>query len=56
MPPVGGGGGDLLLIDRRVRDAGWVVFEAGTHERSLRMRAADLVAVTGARVADICQV
>ena len=55
VPPVGGSGHELVLVDRRVRDANWVVFEAGTHEQSLRMKAADLIDVAKARVADICQ-
>lgn len=55
VPPVAGSGRDPVLVDRRVRDANWVVFEAGTHEQSLRMKAADLVDVAKARVADICQ-
>ena len=55
VPPIGGTGRDRVLVDRRVRDANWVVFEAGTHEQSLRMKAADLVDVAAARVADICQ-
>lgn len=54
VPPVGGAKGDPVLVDRRVRDAGSVVFEAGTHEQSLRMRSEDLVSVAAARVADIC--
>jgi prolyl-tRNA editing enzyme YbaK/EbsC (Cys-tRNA(Pro) deacylase) len=54
VPPVGGAKGDPVLVDDRVRDAGSVVLEAGTHEQSLRMRSADLVAVTDAQVADIC--
>jgi prolyl-tRNA editing enzyme YbaK/EbsC (Cys-tRNA(Pro) deacylase) len=32
-----------------------VVVEAGTHDQSLRLAAADLVRITGAQVADICQ-
>jgi Ala-tRNA(Pro) deacylase len=55
VPPLGGGTGDLVLVDRRVRDAGSVVFEAGAHDRSVRVSAFDLVSATDARVADICQ-
>ena len=55
VPPIGGAGRDRVLVDRRVRDVGWVVFEAGTHEQSMRMKAADLVDVASATVADICQ-
>lgn len=55
VPPVGGAKGDLVLVDRRVRDAGSVVFEAGTHGQSLRMKAKDMISVADAHVADICQ-
>lgn len=55
VPPVGGAKGDPVLVDRRVRDAGSVVFEAGVHDQSLRMSAADLVTVANARVLDICK-
>jgi Ala-tRNA(Pro) deacylase len=54
VPPVGGAQGDPVLVDRRVRDAGSVVFEAGVHDQSLRMAAGDLVSVAKAQVADIC--
>jgi prolyl-tRNA editing enzyme YbaK/EbsC (Cys-tRNA(Pro) deacylase) len=41
-----------VIVDLRLgRDA--VVLEAGSHERSLRLRAADLVHLTGAEVADL---
>jgi len=31
------------------------VLEAGSHERSVRLKAADLVRLSGAQVADICK-
>ena len=55
VPPLGGAAGDLVLVDQRIHDAGSVVFEAGAHDQSLRMKAIDLVSVLDARVADICQ-
>ena len=55
VPPIGPETGDVVLVDSRIRNAGSVVFEAGTHNQSLRMDAFDLVAVTEATVADICQ-
>jgi Ala-tRNA(Pro) deacylase len=55
VPPVGGPGPDPVLIDERLAKQGWVVFEAGTHEHSLRMATADLLAVAHASVGDICQ-
>jgi Ala-tRNA(Pro) deacylase len=54
IPPVGGPGHDLVLMDERLRDTESVVFEAGTHEHSVRVKTADLVSVAGARIADIC--
>jgi Ala-tRNA(Pro) deacylase len=55
VPPVGGPDHDLVLMDERLRDEESVVFEDGTHERSVRMKTADLVSVAGARIADIRQ-
>ena len=42
VPPFGGPGNDQ-------------VFEAGTHEHSVRIKTADLISVAGARIADICE-
>ena len=53
VPPLGGRR-DGVVVDRRVAALGDVVFEAGTHDRSARVKAADLVALSGARVADVC--
>lgn len=54
VPPVGGARRDPVLLDQRLRESDWVVFEAGTHGHSVRLKTADLVAITNARVADIC--
>jgi len=53
VPPLGGPD-DPVIVDRRVAELDRVVFEAGTHDSSVRVAAADLVSVTGARVADVC--
>ena len=53
VPPLGGRR-DGVVVDRRLAALGDVVFEAGAHDRSARVEAADLVALTGARVADVC--
>ncbi len=53
VPPVGGRE-DGVVVDRRVADLDHVVFEAGSHDRSVRMAIGDLVSLTGARVADVC--
>ena len=55
VPPVGGPTNDVVLIDEGLRKVESVVFEAGTHDHSVRVRTADLVAIAGARVADICK-
>ena len=54
VPPLGGAKNDVVVVDHRIHEAGSVVFEAGSHDESLRMNAADLVNLAGARVADIC--
>jgi Ala-tRNA(Pro) deacylase len=55
VPPVGGRSGDEVLVDPRIAAQESVLFEAGTHEQSVRMRADDLVALTRARVVDVCE-
>jgi Ala-tRNA(Pro) deacylase len=53
VPPLTGGDGDRVLVDRRVCENEWVVLEAGTHEQSLRLRTSDLVELTDARLVDL---
>ena len=53
VPPVGGPANDIVLVDDRTRREESVVFEAGSHEQSVRVKTSDLLSVTGARVADI---
>ena len=50
---VGGKKVHLASEDDLARDS--VVLEAGTHERSVRLKAADLVRLARAEVADICR-
>lgn len=54
VPPFGGPVGDHVLVDTRIAALDTVVLEAGSHARSLLMRAGDLVSIAGAGVADIC--
>jgi Ala-tRNA(Pro) deacylase len=54
VPPLGGPANDPVLIDRRLTMREAVVFEAGRHDESVRVKPDDLVAVTRATVADIC--
>lgn len=53
VPPLGGRV-DAVVVDRRVTGLEQVVFEAGEHERSVRVPTAELVSATGARVGDVC--
>jgi Ala-tRNA(Pro) deacylase len=54
VPPIGGRR-DPVLVDPKVAERDSVVIEAGTHEASLRIAAADLLALTGAPVTDISE-
>ena len=47
--------GDRILVDLRVCENEYVVLEAGTHEQSLRIKSADLIALNHALVADLCR-
>ena len=53
VPPLGGRR-DGVIVDGRVVALDDVVFEAGAHDRSARIKSADLVSLAGARVADVC--
>jgi Ala-tRNA(Pro) deacylase len=52
VPPLGGRH-DQVIVDERVAGRDSVVLEAGSHERSVRLKTSDLVRLAGARVADI---
>ena len=54
VPPLGGPE-DPVIVDERLAERDSVVLEAGSHERSIRLKAADLVRLSGAQVADICR-
>jgi prolyl-tRNA editing enzyme YbaK/EbsC (Cys-tRNA(Pro) deacylase) len=54
VPPFGGRE-DQVILDERLAERDSVVLEAGTHEQSVRLKAADLVRLTRAQVADICK-
>ena len=54
VPPFGGPE-DRVIVDVRLAGRDSVVVEAGSHDRSVRLKAADLVRLTGAQVADICR-
>jgi Ala-tRNA(Pro) deacylase len=52
VPPFGGRQ-DQVIFDEELARRDSVVLEAGSHDRSVRLKAADLVRVTNAHVADI---
>jgi len=54
VPPVGGAY-DRVLVDERVFDNRFVVFEAGTHDESVRLRAGELLSIAEAEVADLAE-
>lgn len=54
VPPFGGRE-DQVLVDERLAGRDSVVVEAGSHDRSVRLKAADLVRLTRAQVVDICR-
>ena len=56
VPPFGGREGDRVIIDVRLAERDSLVLEAGSHERSVRLKTVDLVRLTQAQVADICKV
>jgi Ala-tRNA(Pro) deacylase len=54
VPPLVGHRGDRVIIDLRLAATDSVLVEAGTHEASLRIRAADLIAQPDATTGDLC--
>jgi Ala-tRNA(Pro) deacylase len=52
VPPIGGRS-DPVIVDSRIAARRDVVLEAGSHDESLRISAADLVIITRAAVTDI---
>lgn len=53
VPPAGGRE-DAVVVDSKVAELDEVVFEAGSHDRSVRVSTADLISLTKARIADVC--
>jgi prolyl-tRNA editing enzyme YbaK/EbsC (Cys-tRNA(Pro) deacylase) len=54
VPPLGGPE-DPVIVDEGLADRDSVVLEGGSHDRSIRLKAADLVRLSRAQVADICR-
>ena len=55
VPPLGGTRDDPVLVDRRLAEHEWLVFEAGTHDESVRIRTKDLLRIAQAQTADLCE-
>ena len=55
VPPLGGSRAERVLVDRRLAERESIVVEAGSHEQSIRVRTADLLRLTDADVADLCE-
>ena len=54
VPPLGGPR-DPVLVDRHTAERESVIVEAGSHGESLLMKTVDLLTVTDAKVAEICE-
>jgi Ala-tRNA(Pro) deacylase len=55
VPPFAGRE-DQVIVDERLATRDSIVLEAGSHDTSVRLKAADLVRLTSAQVADIVRV
>ena len=55
VPPLGGASDDRVVIDSGLAERESIVFEAGSHDESVRVQTPDLVRLTGAQVADIAR-
>ena len=54
VPPLGGPAGDTIIVDQRLAERERIVFEAGSHDESVRVVTKDLLRLSEARVADVC--
>jgi Ala-tRNA(Pro) deacylase len=54
VPPLPGTSGDSVIVDGRLDKSPYVVLAAG-HEASVRMRTSDFMAITDARLCDLCE-
>lgn len=55
VPPIGGDRVDPVVIDRHTAAREWAIFEAGVHNRSLRLKTAALLEIANASVGDLCE-
>jgi Ala-tRNA(Pro) deacylase len=54
VPPVGGPEGDAVVVDRRLAGRETLVFEAGSHDESVRVDSEELIRLARARIGDVC--
>jgi Ala-tRNA(Pro) deacylase len=54
VPPLGGSRTDPVVVDRRLAEREWLVFEAGSHDDSVRVKTADFIRLANAQTADLC--
>lgn len=54
VPPLGGPDGDTVVVDRRLADHETLIFEAGSHDESVRVDTEELVRVAEAHIGDVC--
>jgi Ala-tRNA(Pro) deacylase len=55
VPPVGGARNDPVIVDRKLAEREWLVFEAGSHNDSVRIRTDDFLRITNARTVELCE-
>ena len=55
VPPFDGKLEDEVIVDAHLLATDHVVFEAGTHRESVRMRTEDLIELANARIAEVCE-
>jgi Ala-tRNA(Pro) deacylase len=53
VPPIGGPEGDRVVVDTALTEGEYVVFEAGSHDTSVRLRSRDLLVIVPTSVAEI---
>ena len=53
VPPLGGPAGDPVVVDRRLARRVELVFEAGSHDESVRVSTEDLLRLADARIGDV---
>ena len=54
VPPFAGPVGDRVVVDKQLAFSDSVVFEAGSHRESVRLKTTDLLVVAEAEIADLC--